>query len=186
MTHYKRYVLIIILLTFSVSASAQLELYAKFNTDGSVMPVINYFGNKKISKKLSLTFFGLVREQWGQALVGLSYSPADNIKLYASAGIETGQEIPRHSASIWLKRNKITFLALYELGGGKNNYLYKVNVFHEFSSRISLGVMDWRYHGLGPNFRYTIPKLQSTLWIMPAYDHEERVGRCMLGVNVAM
>jgi hypothetical protein len=181
-----KHISLIILLAFPVLASAQLELYSKFNADGSVMPVIDYFGNKKISKKFALTFFGLVREQWGQALIGLSYSPADNITLYASAGIETGQEVPRHSASIWLRKNKITFLALYELGGGKDNYLYKVNVGYEFSSQISLGLMDWRYHGLGPNFRYTIPKLQSTLWIMPAYDHEERVGRCMLGFTVAM
>lgn len=186
MANHIKYISLIIFLTFPVLASAQLELYSKFNNDGSVMPVIDYFGSKKISKKLSLTFFGLVREQWGQALIGLSYSPADNIILYASAGIENGQHIPRHSASIWLRKNNTTFLALYELGGGKDNYLYKVNVFHEFSPRISLGVMDWRYHGLGPNLRYTIPKLQSTIWIMPAYDHEERVGRCMLGVAVVM
>jgi len=186
MTRYKKYISLIILLLFPIVASAQLELYSKFNNNGSVMPVIDYFGSKRISKKLSLTFFGIVREQWGQALIGLSYAPTDNIILYASAGIENGQHIPRHSASIWLKKNNTTFLALYELGGGKDNYLYKVNVFHEFSPRISLGVMDWRYHGLGPNLRYTIIKLQSTLWIMPAYDHEERVGRCMLGATLVM
>jgi hypothetical protein len=184
MVNNKKYILLSLLIP--LLANAQLELYSKFNNNGSVMPVIDYYGNKKISEKLSLTFFGLVREQWGQALIGLSYSPADNIKLYASAGIENGQHIPRHSAGIWLKKNNTTFLALYELGGGKDNYLYKVNFFYELSPRISLGVMDWRYHGLGPNLRYTIPKLQSTIWIMPAYDHEERVGRCMLGVTVTM
>jgi len=184
-THIK-YISLIILLIFPVLASAQLELYSKFNNDGSVMPVIDYFGSKKINEKFSFTFFGLVREQWGQALIGLSYSPADNILLHVSVGIENGQHIPRHSANIWLKKKNITFLALYELGGGKDNYLYKVDVFHEFSRQISLGIMDWRYHGLGPNFRYTIPKLQSTIWIMPAYDHEERAGRCMLGVTVVM
>jgi hypothetical protein len=186
MTRYKKYISIIIVLISSISASAQLEVYSKFNNDGSVMPVIDYFTSKKISKKFSLTFFGLVREQWGQALIGLSYSPTNNIILYVSAGIENGQHIPRHSASIWFKKNNTTFLALYELGGGKDNYLYKVNVFHKFSSQLSIGVMDWRHHGLGPNLRYTIPKLQSTLWIMPAYDHEERVGRCMLGITVVM
>lgn len=186
MANHIKYISLIIFLTFPVLASAQLELYAKFNNDGSVTPVIDYFGSKKLSKKLSLTFFGLVREQWGQALIGLSYSPVNSLSLYASAGIEQGQHAPRYSASIYFKKGNTSYLALCEVGAGGNNYLYKVNVFHEFSKQVSVGVMDWRYHGLGPNFRYSIPKLQSAIWIMPAYDHEQGVGRCMVGISTQM
>ncbi|MNX81982.1 hypothetical protein D3C86_1136910 [compost metagenome] len=133
-----------------------------------------------------MTFFGLTREKWGQALIGLSYSPIERVVISASAGIEQGHHSPRYSSSIWLKNGSVTFLALGEKGGGADNYLYKVNMFYEFSEKISLGIMDWRYHGFGPNFRYTITKLKVTVWIMPAYDHEEKTSRCMLGINVPM
>lgn len=176
----------ILMVIAPISAKAQLELYGKFNTDGSVEPIINYNGSKKISKKFAITFFGLVRQKWSQALIGASYFPTPNISLSASAGIEHGQHAPRYSASIWIRSGQNTFLALGELGAGYQNYLYKVNVIHQFTEKVSLGLMDWCYHGLGPNFRYTIPKLASTLWIMPAYDHEQDVIRCMLGVSLNM
>ncbi|ASK29327.1 hypothetical protein CEY12_04080 [Chryseobacterium sp. T16E-39] len=165
---------------------AQLELYTKFNQDGSLNPVINYNGSKKINDQFALTFFGLIREQWSQALIGISYSPTHSVSFSASAGIEHGQSSPRYSASIWLRNNKTSFLILGELGSGHENYLYKINMFHEFSEKFSLGIMDWRYHGLGPNIRYTIPKLQSTIWLMPAYDHEQKIFRNMLGISVRM
>lgn len=167
-------------------AQAQLELYAKFNQDGSVNPVINYNGSKRINDQFSLVFFGLIREQWSQALIGLSYAPTSSIRFSATAGIEHGQSSPRYSASVWLKKNKTTFLILGELGSGHENYLYKINMFHEFSEKFSLGVMDWRYHGLGPNVRYTIPKLQTTIWLMPAYDHEQKIFRSIIGISVQM
>lgn len=169
-----------------ISANAQLELYGKFNTDGSVDPIIDYSGSKQLNKKLAITFFGLVRQKWGQALIGVSYLPTPNISLSASAGIEQGQHLPRYSASIWIKKRRNSFLALGELGAGCRNYLYKVNVFHQFTKKISLGIMDWRYNGLGPNFAYTISKIETTLWMMPAYDHEQHVARCMVGVSLRM
>ncbi|WP_123985337.1 hypothetical protein [Taibaiella soli] len=168
-------------LTLSMPAKAQLELYGKINKSGYVEPVIDYYGSKQISKRFAITFFGLVRQQWSQALIGGTYMPTPNVNISVSAGIEHGQHLPRYSASIWLKQGSNTFLILGELGSGYDNYLYKINVFHQFSDKISVGVMDWRYHGLGPNFRYSIAKMESTVWIMPAYDHEQEVARCMVG-----
>ncbi|MTH17623.1 hypothetical protein [Flavobacterium sp. LC2016-01] len=182
----KKWVWIVFFIMLPKNANAQLEYYSKFNKDGSVEPIIDYFGSKKINDHFALTFFGLTREKWAQALIGLSYSLNKNAIFYVSAGIEQGQRVPRYSSSIWLKEGDTSFLALIEIGNGPDNYLYKVNVFHQFSEKISLGLMDWRYHGLGPNFRYTISKLKLTLWVMPAYDHEEKVSRCMLGVAVPM
>ncbi|TCC99479.1 hypothetical protein FBD94_04820 [Pedobacter hiemivivus] len=176
----------IFMLGLPMLAQAQLELYGKFNKDGSVEPVINYAGSKKISNHFAVVFFGLIREKWSQALIGLSYSPIKSLSFSGYAGIEHGQSSPRYSASVWWKQGKTSFLILGERGNGNNNYLYKVNMFHQFSEKISLGIMDWRYHGLGPNLRYTIPKLQSTIWIMPAYDHEQKVFRTMLGYSFQM
>ncbi|OIV40063.1 hypothetical protein [Flavobacterium johnsoniae] len=182
----KKSFLFISFAVFPMLAQAQLEQYSKFNSDGSVEPIIDYFGSRKINDQFALTFFGLTREKWGQALIGLSYSPIEKITISASAGIEHGQKSPRYSFSIALNNKTLSFLALIEKGRGADNYLYKVNVFYEFSANSSLGIMDWRYHGLGPNFRYTITKLKATVWIMPAYDHEQGTGRCMAGISVSM
>ena len=167
-------------------ACAQLELYTKINSNGTFAPVINYNGNKTINKKLSVTFFGLIRENWGQALIGLAYSPSDIVTISASAGIEHGKNVPRYSASIFTQRGKNRLLLLGELGAGKDNYLYKINAFHRFDQRIELGLSAWRYHGIGPDFKYTIPRLSSTLWIMPSYDFEEETQRIILGISLAM
>jgi hypothetical protein len=184
--HAAKIITVLLVIGLPVLAQAQLELYGKFNRNGSVEPVINYSGSKKISNHFAVIFFGLIREKWSQALIGLSYSPTAEITFSASAGIEHGQQSPRYSASTWWKKGKTSFLVLGELGHGKQNYLYKVNMFHQFSEKTSLGVMDWRYHGLGPNFRYTVPKLASTVWVMPAYDHEQKVFRTMVGYSLKM
>lgn len=164
------------------AASAQLELYGKFKAGGSIEPVIDYYGSKNINDKFAITFFGLVRQTWGQALIGASYLVTPNVTLFASAGIEQGQRRLRYSASVVVKSRANSFLALGELGAGYQNYLYKINVFHQFSKSISLGIMDWRYHGVGPDFRYSMAKLKTTAWVMPAWDHEQGVLRCMMGL----
>jgi hypothetical protein len=184
--HIGKCLLVVFMIMPPKMAKAQLELYTKFNSNGSVEPIINYNGSMKINKKFSVIFFGLIRKSWSQALIGGSYKPIENFTLSASMGIEHGQRSPRYSASVFAKRGNNSFLVLGELGSGYRNYLYKINIFHQFSEKVSIGVMDWRYHGLGPNFRYTVPKLASTIWVMPAYDHEQKVGRCMLGYSLRM
>jgi len=174
------------MLSIPVAAQAQLELYGKFNKDGSVEPVINYYGLQKVSDKFAVNFFGLVRQKWSQALIGISYLPSNNVTLSAGAGIEHGQHDPRYTASVSVRKNRNAYLLLGELGSGHGNYLYKASIFHKYSDKFTAGVMDWRYHGLGPNFRYTITGVQSTIWLMPAYDHEQKVARCMAGINLQM
>ncbi len=168
------------------SAFAQLELYSKFSEHGFVEPVINYNGSKMVTKKLAITFFGLVREHWSQALIGLSYSPTANLTFSSSMGIEHGKNSPRYSASIWGRRSQTTLLVLGEWGSGHDNYLYKINLFHQLTDQFSFGGSAWRYHGVGPNFRFLLPKIQSTVWAMPAYDFEVKESRLMLGLTLQM
>jgi hypothetical protein len=174
------------LLLIPAYSFAQMEVYGKLNKDGSFDPIIDYGGAKKISEKLSITYFGLVREQWAQALIGVSYSINKSVIVSSSMGIETGTNAPRYSSSVWLGKNNTSLLVLGELGSGKDNYLYKINLFHRFTERFSSGATAWRYHGIGPNFRYLIPKLDSTFWIMPAYDVEINQSRVMVGILMTM
>jgi hypothetical protein len=169
-----------------VCSFAQLELYGKFNSDSSIEPIIDYGGSKAINSKLSVIYFGLVRKEWSQALIGLSYVASNSLVFSSSIGIEQGKNSPRYAGSIWMQKNKTSLLLLGELGGGKDNYLYKINLFNQLTDEFSFGVSFWRYHGLGPNFRLLIPCIESTIWIMPAYDIEINQERVMVGITLDM
>ncbi|HMJ48835.1 MAG TPA: hypothetical protein VK498_15995 [Ferruginibacter sp.] len=179
-------ILVLLFIALPFFAHSQLEAYGKYTTGESVESIIDYNASKKITEKISLTFFGLVRQKWSQALIGIKYAPSDSFNLSASAGIEHGTDSPRFSASMWIGKGRTSLLLLGELGKGKDNYLYKSNLFYKYTERFTLGITAWRYHGVGPNFRFAVPKLMSTLWAMPAYDFEADKSRLMVGVLVDM
>jgi hypothetical protein len=143
-------------------AFAQLEVYDRYTPGGKHEPNINYFGSKKLSDRFALTYFGLLEHQWGEALVGASYAPLPSLILGLSAGIEHGTTSPRYSASIWTGNKTTTFAILWELGEGKSNYLYKA-ICSINTPTFTIGLTAWRKHGVGPNFRYTVPHIKSTL-----------------------
>ncbi|MBF4515674.1 hypothetical protein IRZ71_04945 [Flavobacterium sp. ANB] len=181
----KKIVLILFLL-FPFFAQAQLETYGRYTNGGSIELNINYFTSKKITNKLALTFFGLVEQKWSEALIGVSYSPSKLFNFGASAGIEHGTKSPRYSISMRTGKEKTTFAMLWELGDGKDNYLYKANLFHQYSDVFTFGFTASRFHGVGPNFRFSIPKLSSTIWTMPAYDFEAHQSKLMIGLVLKM
>ncbi|HXO77474.1 MAG TPA: hypothetical protein VN824_19610 [Puia sp.] len=180
----KKLLLLLVMLPFL--AQAQLETYGRYTAGGYVEPNINYFGSRKITEKVSLTFFGLVEQKWGQALIGATWSPSTLFSAGGLIGIEHGTNSPRYAVSIWRGMGKTTLLIWGELGSGRDNYLYKVNLFHKISEQFTLGLTGWTGHGIGPNFRFAIPKLWSTIWSMPAYDLKADKARLMVGVSVKM
>jgi hypothetical protein len=137
---YMKKRLILLLISLPFLAHAQLEVYGRYTAGGSVEPNINYSASKKITEKISLTFFGLIEQRWSEALVGATYSPSKSFNVGASAGIEQGTHSPRYGASIWTGKGKTSFSILGELGSGKANYLYKANLFHQYTERFTLGV----------------------------------------------
>jgi len=179
-------ILILLLISLPFLAQAQLELYGRHTADGSVEPNINYFVSKKITEKISLTFFGLIEQKWSEALIGATYAPSTSFSIGASTGIEHGTSSPRFGASIWTGKGKTSLSILGELGSGKDNYLYKANLFHKYTDHFTLGVTAWRFHGVGPNIRFTIPQFSSTLWVLPAYDFEANKSKLMIGVSMNM
>lgn len=178
-------IIVLVLISWPFLTQAQLEMYGRY-ADGSVAFNINYAGSKKITEKISLTVFGLVEQKWSEALIGVSYAPSKSLTIGASAGIEHGTKSPRFSASIWTGKEKISFLMLWELGAGKRNYLYKSNLFYKYTDQFTIGLTAWRRHGVGPNFRFTIPKLALTVWTMPAYDFEIKRPKLMTGITLNM
>jgi hypothetical protein len=178
--------LVILLTVLPFWAQAQLEVYGRYTAGGSIEANINYFGSKKVTEKISLTFFGLVEQKWGEALIGATYAPSSLFSIGASTGIEHGTNSPRFGTSIWIGKGKTSFSVLGELGSGKGNYLYKANLFYKCANQFTLGVTAWRFHGVGPNLRIAIPKLASTIWLMPAHDFEAGKSRLIIGVGVNM
>jgi hypothetical protein len=179
-------ILVPLLIVMPFFTQAQLEVYGRYTAGGSVEPNVNYFGSKKITEKMSLTFFGLIEQKWSEALIGVSYAPSTSWGIGVSAGIEHGTNHPRFGASMWTGKGKTSFRILGEWGSGKDNYLYKANLFHKYTDQFTLGVTAWRFHGVGPNFRLTIPKLLITIWSMPAYDLEANKSKLMIGASVNM
>ena len=177
-------VFVLLLIPLPFLAQAQLEVYGRYTAHGTVEPNINYNVSKKITQKIALTFFSLVEQNWGEALIGASYSPSTSFTIGASAGIEHGTSNLRYSVSAWKKNGKTSLLVLGELGSGPSNYLYKANLFHQYSNYFTLGVTAWRFHGTGPNLRLTIPKLSATIWSMPAYDFEAHASKMMIGISI--
>lgn len=180
----KNLIITLVLVIVSISVSAQVEVYGRYTSGGNVQPNINFFGVKKISDKLNLTYFALVEETWSEALVGVAYSPKKWLELGLSTGIEHNPAILRFGGSIWIGKGKTSFLTLLEQGKGKDNYWYKISLTRNLSETVSLGAMAWRFHGLGPIVKYTPKKSDLTFWTLPAYDPEFKAKRLMVGVSI--
>ncbi len=182
----KKLFVLIILSIFGHSAFSQIEIYGRYTAGGKVEPDINLYGERKLSKKVNLTYFALVESKWSEALVGFSYAPKDWFSVGLSAGVEHNPAVYRTAGSIWMGKKKTSLLVLWEKGDGRDNYWYKTTLSQKLSDEVSLGARAWRYHGVGPVFSYAIKKVGVTPWIMPAYDFEYDQKRLIFGVDIKM
>ncbi|HVY36243.1 MAG TPA: hypothetical protein VG982_03160 [Candidatus Paceibacterota bacterium] len=180
----KKFFLFVIVNIFIFRATSQVEVYGRYTEGGKVAPDINVYGEKKISKKISLTYFTLVEEKWAEALIGTSYSPTDWFSAGISAGIEQNPALFRMAGSLWFGKGKTSLLLLGEKGSGPDNYWYKTTLSYKFSDKFSFAARAWRYHGVGPVATFFIKKLASSIWIMPAYDFEVDKKKLVFGFDI--
>jgi hypothetical protein len=109
------------------------------------------------------------------------------MKIGLSSGIENNAISPvgyRFGSSLWLEKGKNSLFSVFEKGDGSKNFFYKTTYKYKISNRIHLGLVAWRYHGLGPLVFYNIEKIDSTLWITPLYDFEFEVARIVVGTTI--
>lgn len=182
----KQFIVLFILTILSLNLFSQLSVYSRYTKGGKVEMNINFYGTKKISEKVNLTLFTLVERTWAEAQVGISYSPKEWISFGASTGIEQNPALYRFGAFVWLGKGKTSFLSLWEKGDGTDNYWYNSTISYKTSEKFTFALRAWRYHGVGPVATYTVKKLDSKLWLMPAYDFESDKQRVMLGVSVKL
>jgi hypothetical protein len=184
----KKLILFIVLFTITATSFAQMKVFLRYTPEGSeALPTITYFGKKKITDKFHLSLYTLVTKKFSEALVGFTYAPKQWIKIGLSSGIENSAATPvgyRFGSSLWLEKDKNSLFSIFEKGDGKDNFFYKSTYKHKISERIHLGLVAWRFHGLGPLAFYNIEKIDSTLWITPLYDFEFEVARVVLGTTI--
>lgn len=184
----KNIILFIILITITTTSFAQMKVFFRYTLERSeVLPTITYFGKKKISDKFHLSLYTLVTKKFSEALVGFTYAPKQWIKIGLSSGIENSAATPvgyRFGSSLWLEKDKNSLFSIFEKGDGKDNFFYKTTYKHKISERIHLGIVAWRFFGLGPLALYNIEKTDSSLWITPLYDFEFEVARIVIGTTI--
>jgi len=180
----KKLVAIMLFCLYVLTSYAQVGMYGRYTINGKVEPSFNFYGEKKISEKVNLTYFALIEEKWSEALVGLSYSPVKWISLGLSTGIEHNPAIIRFGGSIWIGKDKTSLLMLGEKGDGRDNYWYKTVLSYKASEQLTFCAMAWRFHGIGPVIKYTPKESDLTIWVMPAYDLEVNAKRIILGLSV--
>ncbi|QQR50266.1 hypothetical protein IPF86_04305 [Candidatus Nomurabacteria bacterium] len=168
--------------------SGQVQVYGRYTLDGTIEPDVNVFISKPFSdsSKFSFTSFTLVEQNWAEALVGLSYSPKSWLNIGLSAGIEHNPALYRFAGSVWLGKDRSSLLFLWEKGDGNDNYWYKTTALYDISTKVSLGAIAWRFHGIGPVAIYNVRKLDSKFWVMPAHDFEFNENRVMFGVDIGI
>lgn len=179
-------VLVLLLISLPCTLYAQLDMYVRHTEGASPAFNINYYGSRKLSEKFSLNYFGLLEKNWGEGLVGVSYSPIPYFSVGTMIGMEHGSDKPRYFASLWAGKGKTSLLAMAEKGAGAGNYWYRVNLYHKVSDSFTVGLTSFRFNGTGPNIRYTIPKSPYTIWTIPGYDFEFHQKRLMVGINIRM
>ncbi len=174
--------LLVLALSLVSSASfAQVTVYAKYS-NGKVIPCVTVFGTKKINDKISFTYFALIQKKWAEAYWGVAYSPVKWVSIGLSAGIEQNPALYRLAASLWLGKGNTSFLLLIEKGDGLDNYWYKATLTYQVTNNFFIGARAWRFNGVGPSVEYKFKDLK--VWLMPAYDFENKNSNLIVGVDI--
>ena len=183
----KKIIAFTLFLSCIFSAFSQVSVFTKFSETGKVTPCVTIFGTKPIVDKVNLTYFSLVQEGWAEAQLGLAYSPTTWSNVGLSCGFEQLNGISfRTGCSLWIGKDKTSFLFLGEKGQGADNYWYKTSLMQNLSKNFNLGVRAWRFTGIGPLVEYKTGKLISKIWAMPAYNFEASAANLVIGFDIKM
>ena len=186
----KRVVLFMIVVIMAASSTgfAQMtfQVYTRITAQPEgkylVEPDINIYGQKLLTKKFGVWGFALVEKNWAEAYGGVLYSPAEWVEITLGAGIEQCSSLYRLSANVWMGGQGFSFSLLTEKGDGPDNWWYK-SVLKYKVGNFNLGIMAWRFHGIGPLVEYT-PLKRATIWLNPVYDPEFKEQRVVIGVDI--
>ena len=86
-------------------------------------------------------------ENWAEAYVGATYSPAPWAEVALGVGLEQADDPFRLGGWIWLGQEKVSFLHLFEDGG--SGPWHKTTLSYAVDERLSVGAIDRSFLGRG-------------------------------------
>ncbi len=181
----KKFLIISLLVFQATLLTAQMSIFTKIQKD-QVDPTVTIFGQKPISEKFSLVYFGLVSEYWSEAHIGLAWSANSWSQIGLMAGFAQEETLFRVGAFLWLGKGRFSSLTLLEKGIGEDNHWYRIKGLYQSTDNMFLGVQAWRFNGFGPLIEYRITGLESTIWLFPAYNFEIKQTAVTLGIDISI
>jgi hypothetical protein len=119
-----------------------------------------------------------------QASIGLAYAYKDWLIIGLRGGAKKGPNWPFISSQLWLGNSRTSIFASVDTGINSDTYcLYKLSLSHNFSDNLNLGLVAWRFRGVGPIIRYGFDNFNTSIFIFPSYDFNDKVVKISFGLS---
>lgn len=164
---------------------SRVEVYSTYS-ENKIFPCVDISATNQLFNHFKLAysadFFQDYRHTIYHVALGFAYSPQDWILLGLKAGLKEGPNRTFISGQLWLGNEKLSMFTLVNKGLKSNDYFYRTALSYNVSSKISLGISAWRFHGVGPMIRYEPKKFKLAVFAFPAYDLDDKVAKITLGL----
>ena len=159
----------------AVTASAQgaSGSIESWNTvsEGSVTPQLNISISGPLKGDFGWMVWTLNSEAWSEGYAGLTYAPAEWIEVSSGIGLETDDNPFRMGHSVFLEKDRWSFLSIFEHGG--SGYWYRNVAKFQVTERFAVGVEKRRFFGTGFHADLSVGRI--SLWGTQAFTANERV-----------
>ncbi len=156
--------LILICLYLSGHAQTYLKIqHHYFYYDGSAGPRVTISSWHKVRPKIFISTYYYVNPTWSQGMIGFDYSPNPDFMIGFKAGIQSETNVEdkidvlRLSPFIYYKYKKITFAAIYEIGGIKDRSIALLDYNFNKSTTGLMFLKKQKFLALGPRTDIKIP-----------------------------
>lgn len=167
-------------------AEPAVRVEARLHVNGQAMPTAgaNAYVSKPLTGPWGFSAWLQVEKAWGEAYLGLTYSPRPWVELGVSAGIEQAAEPWRVAASLWLGYGRFSSLTIIENGG--SGWWYQSVALIKATNWLKVGAMIKRFEGAGLRLDFALTPATNLWAAYLPFDAEARsinTGRMLIGVN---
>ncbi|MCP4550849.1 MAG: hypothetical protein GY834_02145 [Bacteroidetes bacterium] len=135
-----------------------------FYYNGKAPPRVTISSYYKISKKIYISAYYYISPAWSQGLIGFDYAPNPDFMIGMKAGIQSESntandfDVLRFSPFIYYRLGKISFAAIYEIGGIKDRSIALLNYNFKESTAGIMFLKKGKFLAIGPRTDMKIPK----------------------------
>jgi hypothetical protein len=144
-------------------------------SEAGVKPQVNVSVDIPLHKKVSMTVWSLTQKTWGEAIVGVGYTPVAGktvVSFSAGMGLEhaaEGKSGKRFGYGLFVKRDRLAFLSLREEG---EDHWYRHLLTYQLPNGLTVGAQSLRFFGKGPFLSKSIND-NYDVWFSYAIDQEK-------------